>query len=159
MAVDVKMYGRVYQHITDAIQKHYGRYTLPWKYDSTRAAMVNAAIIEYKNNTAYPTLLHEALADVVLRWCWDEYRRTGKEDLMGIFHRLWNFQKKWLLIAENHTAEEIASPMDKEAADEISEICGDSNKDFNERTKYVTDLYVAVMESVILASKEDLADG
>lgn len=158
MAVDVKMYGRVYQHITDAIQKHYGRYTLPWKYDSTRAAMVNAAIIEYKNNTAYPTLLHEALSDVVLRWCWNGYKQTGKEDLMRIFHQLWAFQKKWLLIADNHTAQEITSPMNLDATNEIAQICGEANKDFDERTRKVTDLYVAVMESVILASKEEPAD-
>ena len=153
--MDIKLHGKVYKHIVDAVQANYGRHTLPWKYDNARIAMARAAKAERDENEAYPINLHEALSDVVLRWCQSGYRETGKDDITKVFQKLWQFNKKWLLIAETHTADQIMGQMDSEAANEIRSICyGNVSKD-SERANRVTDLYAAVMEYVVEMAKDD----
>ena len=159
MSIDIKLHGKVYKHIIDAVQANYGRHTRPWKYDNTRIAMARAAKAEHDANKAYPIGLHEALSDVILEWCQHKYKEAGKEDITKVFQRLWQFNKKWLLIAENHTADQIMGQMDNEATNEINAICfGNVSKD-SERANRVTDLYAAVMEYVVeMAKDEDVSD-
>ena len=107
MAIDVKPYGKVYKHITESAQANFGKHTLPWKYNKTRDAMLKTAVEEYKADPTYPIQLHEALSDVVLRWCFDGYYQTDKDDLTKIFQQLWAFHKRWLTAGETHTASEI----------------------------------------------------
>lgn len=159
MAIDIKMYGRVYKHVTDAIKQNYGRHTLPWKYDDTKNALRKSKEKECED-CAYPEYLHEALSDIVLRWCAAGYEGTGEADIYNIFVELWKFTKRWLLVAENHTADEIMTQMDQDATEEISKLCNnypdcDLTDAIKTRTQRITDLYVAVMESVVMVAKED----
>lgn len=153
--MDIKLHGKVYKHIIDAVQANYGRHTRPWKYDNTRIAMARAAKAERDANEAYPISLHEALSDVVLEWCWSNYKKTGKDDLEKIFRKLWQFNKKWLLIAENHTADQIVGQMDKDATSEINALCFNNVKEDDIRAQRVTDLYAAVMEYIFEIAKND----
>lgn len=154
----IKQYGRIYKHITEAVQSNFGRYTMPWKFDKTKIEIAKAAMVEYDADKRYPLHLHEALSDITLRWCWDGYKQTGKEDIVKIFQKLWIFHKKWMLIAEEHTVEEIIKQMDMEATNDINELCGGTYKDFEYRTENVISLYRVVMEHVISIAREDAAD-
>ena len=147
--IDIKQYGRIFGDISNAVQNNYGRYTRPWKYDDTKAAIVNARDLEFGCDPKYPVNLHEGLADIILRWCDDGYRDTGKEDLYNILIRLWKFTKRWLLIIQEHKTADIAAAMDKEATDQIADICGGNQKDYVVRTKRVTDLYTVTMMHLI----------
>ena len=155
MAIDVKPYGKVYKHITESAQANFGKYTLPWKYGKTRDAMLKTAVEEYKADPTYPIQLHEALSDVMLRWCFDGYYQTDKDDLTKIFQQLWVFHKRWLTAGETHTASEIMTQMNAEATDHISKICSGINQDFSKRKEKVTDLYCVVMEHAIEMAKEE----
>lgn len=155
MAIDVKQYGRVYKHITEAVNANFGKYTLPWKYGKTRDTMLKDALGEYNADSTYPIRLHESLSDITLRWCFDGYPQTEKEDITKIFHTLWQFHKRWMLMAEEHTANQIMTQMNKEATDCIANLCSGINETFDKRKEKVTDLFVAVMEHVVEIAKEE----
>lgn len=160
MAIDVKPYGKIYRHITEICIKHFGKYTLPWKYDKTKAELNKSASEECKADNNYPLQLHEALTDVMLRWCkGDEkhygYEQTDKDDLMEIFLTLWKFHKKWLLISETNTAYAIMKQMDAEATNDINAMCSGIYKSYDTRRKYITDLYVVVMSHIVDMAKDD----
>ena len=157
MSINVKRVGRAYKYITDAVLNNYSRHTLPWAFDKTKAAIVESKNIEYEADKTYPIEFYEALGDVVLRWCFDGYRDTGEDDIYKIFLQLWQFHKKWLLYVETKHGIDTVQ-MDKNAADEIANLCKKNGTDNCEyRTKKITDLYVAVMEHVI-GSAVDIAE-
>ena len=155
----IKQCGKIYKHITDAVKANYGRYSLPWKYDALKAAIVKSKDAEVNTDIGYPVDLHEAFGDIVLRWCAEGYPDTGEDDIYKIFLQLWKFHKKWMLFADTHTASEITAPMDKEATDQIAELCSKSNyANTKERRSKITSLYVAVMSYVIDIAKEEPED-
>ena len=149
MAIDVKPYGNVYKHIVEAVSDNFGKYTIPWKYNKTVNAMLKTAVDEYKADNTYPIQLHEALSDVVLRWCFEGYTQTDKDDFTAIFQSLWKFHKRWMLIAEVNTASKISQMMNKEATDLIANLCGGINQTYDKRKEKITDLFVVVMTHVI----------
>jgi hypothetical protein len=155
MAIDVKPYGSIYKHITEICIKHYGKYTLPWKYDKTKNGLLKAATDEYNSDHHYPIQLHEAMTDTILRWCNEGYKQTDKDDLMKIFQTLWKFHKKWLLISEINTASSIMTQMNAEATNDINTMCSGINESFDTRKKYITDLYVIVMSHIADIAKDD----
>ena len=155
MAIDVKPYGKVYKHITEAVSENFGKHTLPWKYGKTRDAMLKSAVEEYKADNTYPIQIHEALSDVVLRWCFEGYIQTDAEDITRIFQALWQFHKRWMIAAEEHTASQMMTYMNKEATDYISKLCGGINETFDKRKEKITDLFVAVMEHVVEMAREE----
>lgn len=160
MSMDIKTYGKVYKHITDAINRNFGQHTLPWKFDDLKCDLRRTKEKECEDGT-YPEELHEALSDMVLRWCFHGFKGTGKEEIYKIFIQLWKFHKRWLLRAAEHTAGEIIPLMDQEAANEISGLCSDDpdSKYHDLRMDCITGLYEAVMESVVGEAKEDNVDG
>ena len=149
MGLDIRQHGRVYRHIVEAVESNYGKHTLPWKYDKTKNAILKATLVEYNADHNYPIQLQEALSDVVLRWCWEGYHQTDKDDITAIFHALWAFHKKWLLTAEKNPASKITQAMNKEATDTIANLCGGINSSLDKRKEKITDLFVVVMEHVI----------
>lgn len=155
MSIDVKPYGKVYKHITEAVSENYGKHTLPWKYGKTRDAMLKSAVEEFKADSTYPIQLHEALSDIVLRWCFDGYPQTEAEDITTIFQTLWQFHKRWMLAADEHTAGQIMTYMNKEATDHIAKMCGGVNEAYEKRREKIQDLFVAVMEHVLEIAKEE----
>lgn len=157
MSIDIKQCGRVYKHINDAIQNNYSRHTLPWAFDGTKNTILKSKELEKEADAAYPEEFHEAIGDVILRWCFDGYKDTGKNDLYKILLKLWQFHKKWLLYVDSDNKIDVKK-MDEDAAKEISALCNEKDKDgYHEyRTNKITDLYVAVMEHVlgVAADKE-----
>lgn len=159
MSIDVKPYGKVYKHITEAVAENFGKHTLPWKYGKTRDAMLKSAVEEYKADNTYPIQIHEALSDIVLRWCFDGYPQTDAKDVTKIFQALWQFHKRWLTAAETNTANQIMTYMNKEATEYISKLCGGIYESYDKRREKVQDLFVVAMEHAIDMAKEDTDDG
>lgn len=155
MAIDVKPYGKVYKHITETVSDNFGKHTLPWKYDKTKDKMLKLAVEEYKADNTYPIQLHEALSDIVLRWCFEGYQQTDAEDITKIFQMLWQFHKRWMIAAEDNTASQMMTYMNKEATDNIVNMCGGINESFDKRKEKIQDLFVAVMEHVVEMAKEE----
>lgn len=155
MAIDIKQHGRVYKHIVEAVEENFGKHTLPWKYDRTKNAILKSTLDEYNADHSYPTQLQEALSDVALRWCFDGYPQTDKEDITAIFQSLWKFHKKWMQIAQVNPASKITQQMNAEATDMIANLCGGIYQDFGKRKEIITELCVVIMEHVIEISLDE----
>ena len=60
-----------------------------------------------------------------------------------------------MIAAEEHTASQMMTYMNKEATDYISKLCGGINETFDKRKEKITDLFVAVMEHVVEMAREE----
>lgn len=150
--INTKQIGSVYKHATDAILKYYPSYTTfgvttrLWRYDATKRYLYQAMKTEYEQDNTYPVHWFEYMADLVLKWCENQYHGLLEEDVIPVFQAAWKFHKKWLLYTQGSgDADSVAKLMTNEVAAILKEV-----DDCHEvRKKMLTDLYCAIEFDVL----------
>lgn len=140
----VKAYGLAYKNLNDIS----GQYAVKSQMYLTNIieSLKQAGNQAYKANNEFPVKFYEQMSGILIKWFWNGFENTPKEQIFRIFQEMWKFHKTFL---SRDAMTDADWKMVCDSTVGLAEAFRDAEGHVTgEKPKYVRYFYVAILDDL-----------